>query len=238
VVVAGGSGSRFGGRKQYAELLGRPVVAWSVAAAQAVADGVVLVVPADEVDGPAAERRGWPQVAAVVPGGASRSASVRAGLAAVPKEAAVVVVHDAVRPLASAGLFRRVVAGLVHADQAAGVVPVVAVVDTLKELDGAWVRATVDRQRLGAVQTPQAFQADALRRAHRAGGDATDDAGLVEQAGGMVGVVEGERTNLKVTTPEDLVVAAALLQAGLVPGVARAVGEPALERPGAAAGWR
>lgn len=219
VVVAGGSGVRFGGRKQYAELLGRPLLTWAIEAARSVADGVVVVLPADDLQAPPAVGSPWPVVDAVVAGGATRSASVRAGLAAVAAEAAVVVVHDAVRPLASPRLFRRVVGHLADHAEVAAVVPTVPVVDTLKAVDGQAVVATVDRQRLAAVQTPQAFRADVLRRAHQHGADATDDAALVELVGGTVHVVEGERSNVKVTTPEDVVVAAALATSGLVAGL-------------------
>jgi 2-C-methyl-D-erythritol 4-phosphate cytidylyltransferase len=195
--VAAGTGSRFGSRKQY-ELLGeRRVLDWSVAAAGAVADGIVLVVPPDRADDPE------DGVDAVVAGGATRSASVRAGLAAVPAEADVIVVHDAARPLASASLFAAVVAALDDTG-ADGAVPGVAVVDTIKQVRGARVVATLERAELVGVQTPQAFQAAVLRRAHGACGEATDDAALVEAAGGHVVVVPGEPANVKVTTAADL----------------------------------
>ena len=201
IVLAGGSGSRYGGPKQFEDLAGRRVVDWSLAAARESCDGVVLVVPAG-VD--AAEA--GPDA---VTGGATRSESVRAGLAVVPDDAEVVLVHDAARPLAGPDLFTRA-ADAVRAG-ADGVVPVVPVTDTIKQVEGQLVVATLDRSTLVAVQTPQAFGARILRDAHAARGDATDDAGLVESIGGKVVVVEGERWNLKLTTPEDLVVMEALL---------------------------
>lgn len=191
VVVAGGGGSRFGGPKQYVELAGRRVIDWSVAAARTASDGVVVVVPPDDVGiaVPGADR--------LVAGGESRSASVRAGLAAVPDEASVILVHDAARPAASPALFARVVAA-VRAG-AAGVVPGVPVTDSLRHRrDGA-----VDRAELVAVQTPQGFAAAALRAAHAAGADATDDASLVEAGGGTIEIVDGETTNVKLTHPSD-----------------------------------
>jgi 2-C-methyl-D-erythritol 4-phosphate cytidylyltransferase len=206
VVVAAGSGSRFGGTKQFALLRGRTLVQWSVEAARAVADGVVVVVPEDAVD--ALDPRD--AVDAVVAGAATRSGSVRAGLAAVPPEAEVVVVHDGARPLASPALFRAVVAAL--SDGADGAVPGVAVADTLKRTAGDVVVSTVDRSDLVVVQTPQAFRAEVLRRAHAAGQDATDDAALVEALGATVRVVPGDRRNIKVTTPADLELADALAQ--------------------------
>ena len=148
-----------------------------------------------------------PDADVVVAGGATRSASVRAGLAAVPDGAAVVLVHDAARPLATEALFERVVAA-VRAGAAAAV-PAVPVVDTIRRLDGG----VVDRDLLRAVQTPQGFDAAVLRDVHRTEPDASDDAGLVEAAGGHVELVEGERENLKLTDPIDAVVAEALLAA-------------------------
>ena len=203
VVVAGGSGSRFGRPKQFESLAGRPVVEWSVAAARKATDGVVLVVPASE------EHRARSLGAdVVVTGGETRSASVRCGLARVPEQADVVVVHDAARPLASPALFAAVVAPLLgaHGQHVDGVVCGIAIADTLKRVGGSGsiVMETVDRTSLVAVQTPQAFRAAVLRRAHAAGGDATDDAALVEAIGGKVCVVPGEAHNVKLTVPSDL----------------------------------
>jgi len=196
IVVAAGSGARFGGAKQYAPLAGRRVLDWSLDAARSVADRVVLVVPP--------ERAGVPEPGAdaVVAGGATRSASVRAGLAAVASDAEVVVVHDAARPLAPAELFRAVV-GAVRAG-ADGAVPGVAVTDTIKQVAGGVVVGTPDRDALVAVQTPQAFAAAVLRAAHAAGGESTDDAALVEARGGRVVVVPGSDDNRKLTRPDDL----------------------------------
>ena len=196
VVVAAGSGSRFGGFKQY-ELLGhRLVVDWAVAAARAVADGVVLAVP------PGRLRAGKEAVDALVGGGATRSESVRAGLAAVPDSAEIVVVHDAARPLAPPALFAAVVAGV--RGGADGAVPGIALTDTVKRVRDGAVLTTVDRTELVAVQTPQAFLASTLRRAHAGGSEATDDAALVEAVGGRVIVVAGDAANVKLTTLEDL----------------------------------
>ena len=202
IVVAGGSGNRFGGPKQFTPVGGRPLVEWSLEAASSCADGVVLVVPEDQLDGePRFDRTG---ADVVVAGGPTRAASVRAGLAAVPDDATIVVVHDAARPLASPALFRAVIDAVLHDGRVGGAIPGVPVTDTLKEVDGGVVAITVPRDNLVAVQTPQAFRADVLRSAHAAGGEATDDAALVEQHGGTVVVVEGEPTNLKVTVGRDL----------------------------------
>lgn len=204
IVVAAGRAIRFGRPKQYEPLGDRRVLDWALEAARSVSEGIVLVVP------PESFGRREPGVEAVVAGGATRSASVRAGLAAVPGEADVVVVHDAVRPLASVGLFEAVVAAVGAGADAA--IPGVPLTDTVKRLgpEGSVV-ATLDRTPLVAVQTPQAFAALALRRAHEGDPEATDDAALVEAVGGRVVVVAGEPSNLKVTRPDDLVVVRALL---------------------------
>ena len=191
IVVAGGSGTRFGGPKQYEALGSRRVLDWSVAAARSAGD-VVIVVPAADAD-----REGG------VAGGTTRSESVRAGLAQVPAGATIICVHDAARPFADADLFGRVIDAVRAGADAA--IPGVPVADTIKRVGAD--RSVVDtppRAELVAVQTPQAFRADALRRAHAAGGDATDDAALVEAAGGTVVVVDGHPDNRKITDPADL----------------------------------
>ncbi|MFI5036590.1 MAG: 2-C-methyl-D-erythritol 4-phosphate cytidylyltransferase [Acidimicrobiales bacterium] len=205
VVVAAGQGRRFGGPKQFSTLRGETVCARSVRAARAVAEWVVLVVPEDyEGAGEGADL--------VVPGGATRADSVRAGLAGCDG-ADVVVVHDAARPLASPDLFLAVVAA-VRAG-AAGAVPGLALTDTVKRVEreglDTVVRATLDRDQLVTVQTPQAFDHAALSRAHAGRSDATDDAALVEAAGGRVVVVVGEERNLKITSLADVARAEFLL---------------------------
>jgi 2-C-methyl-D-erythritol 4-phosphate cytidylyltransferase len=209
VVVAGGAGRRFGGPKQFLQLAGRPVTAWSVDAARTVADGVVLVIPPDSPESVPPP----PDLDAdrVVPGGATRAESVRAGLAAVPEEAAIIVVHDAARPLATPELFSAVIE-MVRSGGADGAIPVLAVADTLKLVVGTTVEQNVDREGLVAVQTPQAFAARVLREAHQTGGETTDDAGLLEDLGATVRTVPGDPCNLKLTRPEDLVLAEALLK--------------------------
>jgi 2-C-methyl-D-erythritol 4-phosphate cytidylyltransferase len=143
-----------------------------------------------------------------VAGGETRSDSVRAGLAEVPAEALVVLVHDAARPLLSDDVVERVLAPLSEGWD--GVVPGLPVGDTLKRAgsDGD-VQETVSRDGLWAIQTPQAFTAEALRRAQEEGAEATDCAGLVEAAGGRVKIVEGDPRLLKVTSPADLETVAA-----------------------------
>jgi len=218
VVVAAGSGTRLGGAgpKGFVEIAGLRLVDWAVDGARRNAAGVVAVVPAALVDRPV------DGVTAVVAGGDTRSASVRCGLAALDAAADddIVVVHDAARPLASDALYAGVVGAV--AAGADGAVPGVPVADTLKRVDdvGAVV-ATVERDGLVAVQTPQAFRLGVLRAAHAAGPEASDDAGLVEASGGRVVVVPGDAANRKVTTPDDLAVVGALLASGGVTAAGR-----------------
>jgi len=209
IVVAAGRSERFGDDKQAALLGGTTVLDHSIAAAAHASAGVVVVVSPDRVAPLTAE----PPLGAdvVVAGGSTRAGSVRSGLAAVPPTAGLIAVHDGARPMASPELWGR----CRHALDDPGVdgaVPALAVTDTLKRIadDGA-ITATVDRGALVAVQTPQVFRAELLRRAHGIGGDATDDARLVEAAGGRVVVVAGDEVNRKVTTREDLAVLAAMI---------------------------
>jgi 2-C-methyl-D-erythritol 4-phosphate cytidylyltransferase len=182
------------------------VVAISVETARSVANGVVVVVPGT-ASGSDLVRIGSPDV--IVQGGATRSESVRAGLAAVPSEAGIVVVHDAVRPLATAALFASVVQAVMSGADAA--VPGLPITDTLKKVSDDVVVSTIERSDLVSVQTPQAFRASVLRTAHAGSDVATDDAALVESLGGTVRIVPGERSNLKLTDPVDLRILEALM---------------------------
>ena len=177
---------------------------WSVDALRAAGiQDIVVAAPRGY-----ATRPGW------VEGGATRSESVRNALAAAPAEADVVIVHDAARPLLEPGVVTECLAALVDADAAVAAAPVT---DTVKEASGRGdVIGTLDRSRLWAVQTPQVFHREALERALDVDSDvlaeATDDAWLVERAGGHVVVVESSPRNLKVTTPDDLQFAEVLLE--------------------------
>jgi 2-C-methyl-D-erythritol 4-phosphate cytidylyltransferase len=200
VVVAAGSGSRFGGETPKQDLLlgDRRVVEWSVEALTAWCAGVVVVVQPTRVADPIGDRD-----VRVVAGGASRSESVRNGIAAVPADADLIAVHDAARPLIPRTVFDALVAAIefVHADAA---IPGVAVTDTIKRIRDGMVIETPERAELVAVQTPQMFRAQVLRDAHHIGGDATDDAALIERGGGRVVVVPGDAMLRKITTSDDL----------------------------------
>lgn len=209
MVVAAGQGERLGFEqpKAFAPLGGRPLLAESVARLDAcdLIDAIVVVAPTDW-DEPAillAEELGAGKVASCVTGGPTRSASVRNGVAEVPSDASVIVVHDAARPLVSPQAVERVLTPL--AEGWDGAVPGLPVSDTLKRASDGAVLETVDRSGLYAVQTPQAFRAEPFRRA-LAGKleDASDCAAFVEAAGGRVRIVEGDPRLVKVTTRDDL----------------------------------
>jgi 2-C-methyl-D-erythritol 4-phosphate cytidylyltransferase len=217
VLVAAGRGERFGGDrpKAFAKLRDRPLLAESLERLDR-SDWVesIVIVAAPEWEEPSilvAEEIAAGKVHSAVTGGSTRAESVRAGLAAVPEDVAVVLVHDAARPLLPEDVVERVLTGLEEGWD--GVAPGLRVADTVKRADGDAVVETVDRTGLVAVQTPQAFVASTLRGAHASEGDATDCAGLVEAAGGRVRIVEGDPRLLKVTTPDDLDFAEALLRA-------------------------
>jgi 2-C-methyl-D-erythritol 4-phosphate cytidylyltransferase len=209
ILVAAGRGKRLGldRPKAFAKLGEEPLLAEPLRRLDASpwVNGIVLVAPPGWEE-PAillAEEEGCSKVRAVVTGGETRSDSVRAGLAEVPADALVVLVHDAARPLVSDEVVERVLGPLSEGWD--GVVPGLPVGDTLKRVgsDGG-VKETVPRDELWAVQTPQAFNAETLRRAQAIGVDATDCAALVELAGGRVKVVEGDSRLLKVTSEADL----------------------------------
>ena len=188
VVVAAGRGERFGTPKASLELGGTPL--WRIARDLMDSLGIESVIVGDVPGG--------------VPGGPRRRDSVANGLAALG-DVEFVLVHDVARPLADTHLVKRVIERLTDRDIDA-VIPVVPVPDTVKRIDGDRVVETVDRADLVLVQTPQGFRRTALVRAHAADPDldATDDAGLVELAGGRVGTVEGDPDNFKITWPDDL----------------------------------
>ncbi len=212
IIAAGGRGARLGATvpKFELELEGRPLLAYTLEVFQDAPsiESVVLVVPPDRKEAWSVSRLrelGLSKPAVTVAGGTTRRGSVGLGLLAVEGESGVAVVHDAARPLLTVELLERACDIPAGAD---GVVTAVPVTDTVKEVDSSVVTATLDRERLVAVQTPQAFRLDVLRNAHAAAErdafEGTDDASLVERIGGRIVVVEGSRENIKVTYGEDL----------------------------------
>ena len=215
LLLGGGRGGRLSGPdpKAFALLNGRTLLELAVSTVEACdrIEGFVVVAPegwegrARSIVGPR------PRLVDVVAGAGSRQDSVRRGLEALPEAFDVVICHDVARPLASTKLYEAVLDGLAGAD---GAVPSIPVDDTVKRVDDAMVAETVPRDGLVLVQTPQAFTREALSAAHRAaeadGFAGTDDAALLERAGFRVAVVPGDPGNIKITRPEDLLVASAL----------------------------
>jgi 2-C-methyl-D-erythritol 4-phosphate cytidylyltransferase len=202
IILAAGSASRFGGGKQFARLGGERLIDRVVRTAASACDAVVVVLP---------ENIAWngPPVAAAVPGGLTRAASVRCGLAAVPVTAGIVVVHDAAHPLATPTLFASVLARVrAGADAAA---PALPSGETFARVRDGVIVATEPRQALMLLQTPHAFRAQVLRVAHAQGPEATDDVSLLVSLGRRVETVKGDPRNIHITAPEDLELAARLL---------------------------
>ncbi len=213
VLAAAGRGERLGDErpKAFARLGDLPLLAEPLRRLDDSEwiDGIVVAAPPDweEPCIVLAEEIGAGKVSAVVTGGDTRAASVRAALAEVPDDAAVIVVHDAARPLVSDEMVERVLAPLSEGYD--GAVPVLPVSDTVKRVRGSEVAETLERDGLVVAQTPQAFLATSLRRA--AAGEGSDCASLVEAQGGRIKAVEGDPRLLKVTSPEDLELVASWL---------------------------
>jgi 2-C-methyl-D-erythritol 4-phosphate cytidylyltransferase len=221
LIVAAGQGRRMGGnrRKQYMELAGRPIVVHSLETFASVAciDGIIVTVPADEID--FCRNHILPLVKSskemiLVAGGERRQDSVYNGLQAIGSAEGIVLIHDGARPLVSPALIKACIDG---ARQWRACVPGLVPVDTLKRIDAHDVIAeTIPRESLRMIQTPQAFEVGLIRKAHEqarlSGRQATDDASLVEYCGEPVHVIPGETTNLKITTADDLIRAEAYLK--------------------------
>ena len=215
IILAGGSGSRMGANrnKVLLSLRGEPVILRSIRAFEGLVDGVILVSRDQDIPTMREMLSENGLTALVVPGGSTRQESVLNGLNALPKAAEKVLIHDGARCLVTGDVIARCKASV---EEHGSGVAAVDVIDTVKEVDtGGFALSTPDRSRLRAVQTPQAFRVDLIRRAHEAAlADSytgTDDASLVERLGVPVRLVAGSRTNIKLTTPEDLKMAEAFL---------------------------
>ena len=212
MIAAAGTGERLGagGPKAFVELAGRPMLEWSLDAFRGASsiDEIVIAAPPDD------QERAAEQGVVAAPGGAHRSESVANALALCGGE--IIVVHDAARPLVTAGLIDAVVQELAADEDAAGVIAATPVTDTVKQAsDTGEVERTLDRSGLWAVQTPQAFRAEALREALSdpdSLSEASDDAMLVERRGGRILIHSTSPDNIKVTTPFDLRVAELILR--------------------------
>ncbi|MFN0074665.1 MAG: 2-C-methyl-D-erythritol 4-phosphate cytidylyltransferase [Chloroflexota bacterium] len=202
VIVAAGRSERMGFDKLWADLAGRPVLAWSIAAIVAARlDELVIVASVDALERVKALALTLQVSALVVPGGARRRDSVSAGLAALPN-VQWVAVHDAARPLVTSAILRD---GLAAARDSGVAVPALPVPDTVKLVDGTRVVQTLPRAPLRLIQTPQIFRRDILAWALTVSeADVTDEAGLIESLGGVVTTFPGQTENFKLTYPADL----------------------------------
>lgn len=227
VVPAAGKGTRLGFQvpKALIPILGKPMIAWTIASLERtpVVDAIVLVAPPEALDEfeKLSEENEWRKVVAIVEGGANRQHSVWNGLRAMPKETEWVIVHDAARPLVKPSL----VISVWEAAQEIGTAAIAALPcsDTVKRsLDGVLIAETLDREQIWLAQTPQVFAAELLKEAHaqaiKTGCNATDDAMLVEQLGIPIRLVPGDPRNIKITHPTDLVLAETLLKQTLQSG--------------------
>ena len=216
IIVAGGSGRRMGGAlpKQFMMLDNEPILARSINRMHEAlpAAEIVVVLPEEHVEL-------WKNIAArfdvarhkIALGGKERFHSVKNGLAALSDEVSIVGIHDAVRPLASKKLIIKL---FLEAENNTAVIPIVAPIDSYRIVEGDNSRI-IDRSALRMVQTPQVFQAEALRKAYEQPFSTafTDDASVMEAAGHKVTLVEGERENIKITTPSDMLIAEAIINA-------------------------
>jgi 2-C-methyl-D-erythritol 4-phosphate cytidylyltransferase len=216
-VLAGGTGSRMGRPKQFIDLRGRPALYYTLRAFEdSPAVGKIYAVGDRDRIKELVYNAAIKKFAGCAEPGEVRSLSTRSGLLLCDEDPeTVVLIHDGSRCLVTPELVGRVAAAA--SDEVDGVVPAVPVSDTIKVAKNGSVSQTLDRTSLRAVQTPQAFRLDLLRRVYAAPEErlraATDDASLVEDAGGRVAVVAGERTNIKLTSPDDLILAEAILAA-------------------------
>lgn len=220
IIPGGGLGVRMGTEinKQFLEINGKPIIAYTLEriAQCSLVDEIVVAVPADWVDfvlGDIVQQYQIAKVVRVISGGATRQESVYLGLTTLDKNDSLVLIHDAVRPCISLDLIEKVVE---KASQTGAAIAAIPVRDTIKLVEGGVIRATPDRQNLWCAQTPQVFRKDIIWRAFERAVDnnvvATDDASLVEALGVAVHVVNGEFTNLKITMPEDLLLAQMLIE--------------------------
>ena len=215
LIVAGGSGRRFGRKKQFLDLMGIPVLKRAVScfATHPRVSRIIVAVPEEDIPETETMLAGSAKEIIVTRGGDTRQDSVRNGLAA-SGESSVVLIHDGVRPFVRPDLIDRVIDGLEGAD---GCIPVLALTDTIKEASGGFVSMTLARERLVTVQTPQAFVTATIRQVHleaalTGAGSFTDDSALLDAAGHAVRVVHGDPYNIKITFPEDIPMAEAILR--------------------------
>jgi 2-C-methyl-D-erythritol 4-phosphate cytidylyltransferase len=212
VIVAGGKGKRMGRRKQFLKIAGKTILQWTVAAFDqtGVIDGIVLVVAKEQLR--LARKIKSKKLISIVEGGKERFDSVRNGLAALPPSVEMVAIHDGARPAVTPKIIEAAVS---EANRTGAAVAGFPLKDTIKKVERRKlsVERSLDRAELWAAQTPQVFKISIIQRAYQhIRGDETDDAMLVERMGIPVKMVMGTYKNLKVTQPEDLIIAAAILK--------------------------
>ena len=226
VVPAAGLGKRFGQgtNKSFQVLGGRPLIIWSLKALEAVEEvcEIIPVLKSEDMElgQRLLEEEGFPKIRRIAPGGKERQDSVYSGLKRIEDTNSIVLIHDGVRPLIRPPLVEELIKqmsdAILNNEDCDGIIPGVPVKDTIKEIEDGLVRKTLKRGSLWAVQTPQAFPykkiLNAYDKAAREGYYATDDAALIERCGGKIKIVMGSYANIKITTPEDIVVAEALLK--------------------------
>jgi 2-C-methyl-D-erythritol 4-phosphate cytidylyltransferase len=219
IIVAGGSGQRFGLKKQFLELIGIPVLKRAVTGfiTHGSVDQVIVVVPEEDLQRTQEILSHESEKLTITKGGKTRQQSVFNGLH-IARNSEAVLIHDGVRPFVSHGLITRVIEGLTGAD---GCIPALAVTDTLKEVHGDVIRKTIPRQNLYQVQTPQAFHTCQLIDAHEKAletgiFDNTDDSALMESMGKTIKIVQGDPFNMKITFEKDLTLAEAILTCHIV----------------------
>jgi 2-C-methyl-D-erythritol 4-phosphate cytidylyltransferase len=231
IVPAAGLGRRFGSgtNKPFQTLGGKPLIVWSLKALEAVSE-IIEVIPVlkpwdMEAGQKLFEEEGFAKIKRIAPGGKERQDSVYSGLKHAEDTNCIVLIHDGVRPLISTHLVEELIKQMSDAvrnkEECDGIIPGVPVKDTIKETEDGFVSKTLKRSSLWAVQTPQVFPykkiLGAYEKAAREGYYATDDAALIERYGGTIKVIMGSYTNIKITTPEDLYIAEALLKMNIQP---------------------
>jgi len=218
IIAAAGFGTRMGGQgKQYLPLRDEPIMAHTLRAFQNCTQIQKIIIVTNEAElvrcRSLVESYRFDKVAKIVKGGSERQDSVYNGLKVLPEQVKIVAVHDGARPLVTPDLIEASLTGLKDWD---GIVVGIPAKDTLKRIEGEQVRETLDRRSIWHIQTPQIFRADLLFKAYQEAGDehfrGTDDAVLMERMGCKIGIVMGSYENLKITTPEDLVIAEAILE--------------------------
>lgn len=224
IIPAAGLGKRFGPGKDklFQNLGGKPLILWTLEALQAIPE-ISEIIPVlkteDTVSGQNIfEKYGITKIKRIAPGGKERQDSVYNGLRLIEDKHGIVLIHDGARPLAEQEFIEGMIAEMMRSKETCdGIIPGVPVKDTIKEAEKGLVRRTLKRYDLWAIQTPQIFLYEKISQAYEQAMEkrqyATDDAALLERCGGQIRIIDGSYRNIKITTPEDIIIAEALLRA-------------------------